>query len=328
MKETSTNTNNLFQSLLKQQAGEPSNNVDIITLKATYKPNQDSEAVPISALKNRKIKVVKKDPTAKVCLIKKDGNNVLFSNIADEIPSGAEVMQIEEQPSLPDQPLLPSIPHSRQDRVVDFMYSSFGSHLPNKDTTAAVLGERESRLFDRHLLKKRAKLEKLKYVDSIDIDSEVYSYVEKTGNSKLLNKIKKSPNGVDALDVKIEFILQWLHAIERLKDPLDPTSITEQILTAIYRRTLVEHVTACSKSKIASRHVYKHPNSKVRAMMDRLIVKIPPFQGNLSCEKPFAFTSNLIDGIPNAANSGAEYPLKAKDVENYCILKDISHPSE
>eukprot|EP00835_Amoeboradix_gromovi_P000830 NODE_31_length_32452_cov_0.352672.p10 type:complete len:324 gc:universal NODE_31_length_32452_cov_0.352672:9152-10123(+) len=317
-----------FHHLLQQQTTGKASNDKIINLKAKYSSSLASNESSIAVLKNRKVKVIKKNENAKVCLVKKDGASLLFSNIVDEYPKGAEVMQVEECPSLPTRPLLPSTSQIRLDRGIEFLYTSFGSHLPSKDSSTAVLGERETMLFNKRLERKKWKLKQLEYVDGMDIDENIYNFVQKQGDAKLLKKIKNNPKSIEALQVKIEFLLKWMQCIARLKDDLDAETPTEKILDAIYRKSLVAHITACSKANKTSKYLYKHPKKDIRAMMDRLILKIPPFQGNLSTDKPFSFTCNMEDSIPKNANIGSEYPLEPEDVENYYILKDIAAPAE
>ena len=320
----SSNNSSPFQDLLLQQSG---NSVDnrVINLKANYQQiNPDFKDGSIASLKNRKIRVIRKNENAQVCLIKKDGSNIIFSNIVQSIPKDVEIMQIEEQPILPKQPLLPTVEQSYQSRGVEFMYSSFGSHLPSRDTSLAVLGERETMLLLRRRNEKQIKLDKLEYKQGLDLDEQVYFYGQNNKlDVKTLQKIKKQPTCLEALELKIEFILTWLKCIERLKEPLEILP-TEKILYALYKQTLVQHINQCCKENKPSKYMYKHSKKDLRDMMDRLIVKIPPFQGNLPNNKPFAFTSNLVGGIPKSANKGAEYAMEPQDVENYHILQDIS----
>ncbi len=317
-------TNSAFQDLLQLQDGRGTDN-SIINSKAERGIKMETDTRSITKLKKRKIKVIKEDSLAKKCLFGVDGDTMYYSNIINEEKEGIKnVMQLEPHPLLPKQPLIPYSSHYRLSRSVETMTSNFGSHLPSMDTSHAVLGSRESTLLAHYNRKKALKLDKLKYTDTMDIEHQLYMYIKKNYSYNLAQMYKKQPDSEKSLEFKLEFLLEWMTAITTIKDDFDPILPTEKILFALYKQTLVLHILCCSKSNKSSKFMYTLSTATTRDMMDRLILKIPRFQGTLQVDKPFASSKTILGSVFHSAFVEPKYTLNTNDIENLHSLQQVN----
>eukprot|EP00834_Sanchytrium_tribonematis_P000496 NODE_9_length_64580_cov_1.431941.p23 type:complete len:332 gc:universal NODE_9_length_64580_cov_1.431941:26304-27299(+) len=323
-KVSNDSRNSPLQDLILIQAGQAPIDNNILSLKNQFTEYENLTQPSMTNLSNRKIRVIRKNDNAKVCLVKNEGANALFSNLVNKVPEDMEVMQIEQHPVLPDKLLLPTGKEPRLERTVENMYSSFGSHLPNRDTTNAVLGERESALLRRKRNFQRKRMKELTIYRDIDLNSLVLQHISKAHNSEMSERFQNNPDSQEAIEEKLNFLILWINEIKRLKLDRNSKNSTQILLEALYKQQLVEHIKICSTKGQTSKYMYRHENESIQAMMNRIIIRSPQYQGSLPPDKPFAHTSGLVDETPKLANSAPEYTPNCSDIENYHILKKLA----